>query len=241
MTGETIVITRPKGDGESLAKALYAKGFRLIHEPLTEIVLHHTERQALHRALMAEPDAIIATSRQAVNALALLSDLRDPFLICVGEATAHTAESLGFTRVAAAGGNSQRLIDYIMASYDEGSRFLYISGKEVSVDLETMLATMQIERLALYEAVASHQLSDTLVEQIKRKQVDAVTFFSPRSAAIFSVLADRAGIAHTTARLQAFCLSDAIAKALSSSWESIHVADEPTLASMIECVDNVFH
>lgn len=240
MSNETILITRPKNDGQSLADALQAHGYRIIHEPLMEIFLLHTQRQALHNALMAEPDAVIVTSRHGAQALALLSDLRDPFLICVGEATAHTAHSLGFTRVATAGGTAQSLIDTIAGAYDEGSRFLYVSGEHVRVDFETMLANMHIERLILYEAVASPQLSDTLVAQLERKQIDAVTFFSPRAAELFTTLLARAGASQTAADLSAFCLSEAVAEPLTQPWKAIHVAREPTLASLVECVDNIF-
>ncbi len=95
MSGETIVITRPKGDAASLTEALQARGYHVIHEPLTEIFLRHAERQALHQALLEEPDAIILTSRHGVHALALLTDLRDSYLLCVGEATAQAAAFAG--------------------------------------------------------------------------------------------------------------------------------------------------
>lgn len=179
MSGETIVITRPKGDEKSLTEALQARGYRVIHEPLTEIFLRHNERQAVHQALLSEPDAVIVTSRHGVHALALLSELRDAYLLCVGEATAQAAHSLGFTRVAAARGNAGNLIELIMQGYDIESRFLYISGAHTRVDIEAELGArgMEIERLVLYEALAAPQLSDTLVEQLRRGQIDAVTFF----------------------------------------------------------------
>jgi len=244
MTGETILITRPKGDEMALTDALHVHGYRVIHEPLTEIFLRHTERQALHNALLSEPDAVIITSRHGANALALLSDLRDAYLICIGEATASTAQSLGFTRVCNAGGNVQKLIEYIYASYDPETRFLYVSGKHVRVDLDAVLATqgMHVDRIVLYEAIASPQLSDTLVEQLRRGQIDAVTFLSQRTAHIFTALLARAGAQQTVTGLHAAALSETIAEPLVSwPWKGIHTAREATLASLIECVDNIFH
>jgi len=108
MSGKTILITRPKGDETSLMELFQEQGYRVIHEPLTSIYLDHTQRQALYHALADEPDAVILTSRHAVQALAMLSDFRDLFLICVGDSTAEVAHSLGFSRVSIAGGNGGR-------------------------------------------------------------------------------------------------------------------------------------
>jgi uroporphyrinogen-III synthase len=243
MSGETILVTRPQGDEKTLTDLLHYHGYRVIHEPLTSIYLQHTQRQELAQALHNEPDACIVTSRHGVQALALLSDLRDIFLICVGDATARVATSLGFNRVAVAGGNASKLTDYIIEGYDEESRFLYLSGEHISIDIESALsrAHMRVQRLALYEAVASTQLSDTLVEQLKRNQLDGVTLLSPRTARIFCDLLDKAGISDSVSHLQGFCLSAAIAEPLlPHPWKSIHITAEATLASLLESVDNVF-
>jgi len=243
MSDATIVITRPVGDEKILTDLLHHHGYRVIHEPLTSIYLNHTLRQELHHALMDEPDAVIVTSRHAVQALSLLSDLRDPFLICVGEATARVAYSLGFTRVSVAGGNAQKLIGSIGDSYDADSRFLYLSGEHVRVDMDAALTAkdMHVQRLALYEAIASEQLSDILIEHLRRTQIDAVTFLSQRTAHIFTELLAKAGMNKSVAHLQGFCLSASVAEPLQSSpWKSIHITREATLASLLECVNNVF-
>lgn len=243
MTGETILITRPKGDEAALTDALHDRGYRVIHEPLTEIFLHHTERQALDNALSADPDAILVTSRHGARALSLLTELRDAYLLCVGEATAHVAQSLGFTRVQCVGGHVQSLVEHVFAGFDPGTRFLYISGKHIRVDLQQVLGDqgMQVERLSVYEAIASEQLSDTVVEQLKRGQIDAVTFLSPRTAQIFTTLLTRADAQESVKELQAAVLSDAVSAALSADWKGIHTAHEATLASLVDCVDTIFH
>lgn len=241
MSDKTIIITRPKGDEKSLTDVLHALGLRVIHEPLTDIYLRHTERTKLGQALLTEPDALILTSRHAVHALAMLTELRDEFLICIGDATAQTAQSLGFTRVSAAGGTAQSLLDYIYESYDEGSRFLYLSGEHVRVEIDMILNErgMVAERLALYEAIAAPQLSDTLVEQLRRNQIDGITFLSQRAAQIFIALLAKAGAQAATAHLHAFCISETAAQPLAQQpWRGIHIADEPTLASLVNCVDN---
>lgn len=243
MSDKTILVTRPAGDEKQLTDMLHARGLRVIHEPLTHIYLHHTRRHELQAALLAEPDAVLVTSKHAVNALAFLSELRDVYLICVGEATARAAYSQGFDRVEIAGPAAGRMIDHVLSCYDPGARFLYISGEHTRVDVEAALAAggMRVQRIVAYEAVASGQLSDTLIEQIKRGNINAATFLSQRAAAIFTRLLAEAKESAAIAGMDCFCLSAAIAEPLQSEpWRHIHVTQEPTLASLLECVDNVY-
>ena len=163
------------------------------------------------------------------------------FLLCVGEATANIAIQLGFDRVSVTGETADHLIDYILDCYDENSHFLYISGEHVSTDLSEALSVraMQVERVVTYEAIASEMLSDTLVEQLKRGKIDALTFFSLRSAQIFLSLAEKSGIISPLEKIDVFCLSESIAETLKEhNWHKIYSADKATLASMVSCIDN---
>ncbi len=241
INAKTIVITRPVGDEIILRDELLEHGYHVIHEPLTEIFLRHDVRMEVEHALFCEPDAVIITSKHAVQALALLTELRDMFLLCVGEATANIAVQLGFDKVSVTGETVEHLVDYILDCYDENSHFLYISGEHVSADLVESLSVraMEVERIVVYEAIASESLSDTLVEQLKRGQIDAITFFSSRSAQIFLSLVEKSGIIRTLEKLDAFCLSESIANMLEKgNWRKIYSADKATLASMVSCIDN---
>ncbi len=238
---KTILITRPRGDEGELAEALQERGFAVIHEPLTEIFLMHTARPAIEQALMGDPHAVIVTSRHGVYGLAALTQLRDMQLLCIGDTTAHAAEDCGFTRVASAGGDGQKLVEHIAAAYDPGSQFLYASASHIRTDIVNLLAAcdMQVERVVVYEAAASQQLSDIVVEHLRRGHIDAVSFLSHRAAQIFTTLVTGAGVGGTVESMHACCLSEGVAEPLKPfPWQGIHIAGEPTLASLVECVDN---
>ena len=241
---KTVVITRAKGDETTLTEALQERGLRTIHEALTEIFLNHTVRHELEEAVLREPDAVIATSRHGVRALATLTDLRDAPVLCVGEATCDTALSAGFTRAVLAGGTVDDLLAYLADAYDSDARFLYVSAKHVRHDLEQLLQGygMQVQRVVAYEAVAAEALSDTLAEQLKRGQIDAATFLSRRSAETFIKLLAKTGSRDALPGLTAFALSETIAEPLRAlPWQSVHVAAKPTLASLADCVDNTLN
>lgn len=243
MTNETIVITRAIGDEAELKEALQESGYHVIHEPLTEIFLRHTARAELNNALLSDPDAVLVTSQHGVQALAMLTELRDVFLLCVGEKTAEIANNLGFSHVCMTGDNVDAMIDYISGGYDEDSRLLYVSGEHISADLGEILAIhgMQIDRVVVYEAIAAQSLSDIMIEQIKRGQIDGITFFSPRSAQIFCQLAQAAGIAGEFKNITAICLSENVALAAEEiGWRTINIASEPNLSALVACVDSVY-
>jgi uroporphyrinogen-III synthase len=240
MTNATIVITRPSGEEDVLTETLHERGYHILHEPLTHVILRHNALSELAMALKDHPDAVIITSRHGVLALATLTPIRDLALICVGETSYNTALATGFNRVSVAGGTVENLLEYIANAYDEESRLLYISAEHVRIDLATALEKqgMQVQRLVLYEAVASEQFSDTFVEHIKRGHVDAVTFLSQRAATIFNQLSIQSGIEESLKTMQAHCMSLTIAQPLAAnSWQGVYTAATPTLASLIECIE----
>lgn len=241
---KTIVVTRAKGDEQELTHALQELGHHVIHEPLTEIFLNHTIRAPLEQLLtQEEPNAILITSKHAAQSLALLSDIRDISLVCVGEATTEYAMSLGFSRACMGGENVEQLVEYVQGGYDEDARFVYISGEHIRSDLPLILESfgMRCERVVAYSAIAAESLSDTLLAQLERGQIDAVTFFSPRNAEIFLELLEKAECKPVTLMLDAFTLSEEVANACgTANWAHIHTSDKPTLASLVDRVDNAY-
>lgn len=238
---KTVLITRARGDEESLTDALHDAGLNVIHEPLTEIILLHTARAPLESALEHDPDAVLVTSRHGVRALASLTPLRDLPLLCVGEATLQAALSLGFHRATATGETADDMIEYVRSAYDDGATFLYPSAEHVNTDLVEAVAQhgMSVERVVVYEAQEVEELSDILQEHIRNGQIDAVTFLSQRAAKIFTGLAKKAELSGQCQDIKACCMSDNVAAGLTTTaWKDITIARKPTLASIAECVDN---
>lgn len=241
MRHKTIVVTRPRSDAAPLMQSLQDSGHHAICEPLTEIFLDHTARGPLAQALHRDPDGVIVTSRNGVHALAALTELRDCALLCVGDGTAAAAESTGFSRVWSCGGHVQALADYVIDAFDADTHFIYVSAQHTHEDLPGLLGAfgIHVSQIVAYSAVASEVLSDTLVEQIRRGQIDGITFMSRRSADIFLQLCEKAGLMEALPALDAYCLSSNVAEPLRPhAWKNIAVAEQATLASLIACVDN---
>ncbi len=81
---------------------------------------------------------------------------------------------------------------------------------------------METHRLVVYEAIATPQLSDTLIEQLRRRQLDAVTFMSPRAANIFTTLLAKAGAQRSHRRPARFLLKRRRGRTLAGEWLESH-------------------
>src|ERR1700734_3224492 len=108
---ETVVITRPQEDAEKLAAELVKKGFNCIIEPILSIHTSYSNAESLEKALEYKPQAILATSKHAISALASLSRVRSVPIVTVGRATAMHALHLGFNIVMFANGNAKTLVN----------------------------------------------------------------------------------------------------------------------------------
>lgn len=238
---KTILITRARGDEEELTDALHDLGMHVIHEPLTEITLLHTARPEVEYAVDNHPDAMLVTSRHGVRGLATLTPFRDLPLLCVGNATVEAAYSLGFTRATATGQTADDMVEHILAAYDEGSYFVYVSAQHIRNDITAILSQhgMIAERVVVYEAAAVDSFSDVLQEHFRNEHIDAVTFLSQRAATIFMDLIQAAHLQDSLKHMKACCMSNIIAEALPNDiWGEICAAEQPTLASVAHCVDN---
>ena len=238
-----ILVTRPRADAEDLSRLLAARGHEVLTEPMLDIVMRPGEPVA-----PGALQAVIFTSSNGVRALLARNDgdiasLRALPVYTVGDATARAAKAAGFAEVVSASGDVNSLAALIAARVrPEAGPLLHVAGSDVAGDLAGSLGAQgfALERAALYEARKAESLSAETAEALKRGEVAAVLFFSPRTAAAFAALA--ADIAPALGRCTAICLSPAVAVAAddlpgAASWRDILTAAEPTQDSLLAALD----
>jgi uroporphyrinogen-III synthase len=217
-----LVVTRPIEDAGQLAAALEARGHQVIVAPLLRIV---------PRKDVTIPDrpyaALLATSANAIRALADSEKLRDLPLYVVGPQSLAAAKAAGFCKAEAHGGDVLGLARFVEENLQPSSRpLLYLSGAETSGDLAGVLAKngFEVERCILYDAVPA---SSVVVEH-----ADGVLLYSPRTARIWSELVPE----QIAAPMIHFCLSANVARALPQP-RRILVADSPNESAMLALLD----
>ncbi len=228
-----VLVTRPRGQAERLAALLAARGVESLVEPLIAI------RPAGAGPLPLEGvQALVFTSANGVEAFAAREGGRALPVFAIGERTAEAARRAGFEAIESAQGAVAELAALLRARLDPAKgALLHAAGADVAGDLPALLAPQgyEIRRIVLYEAVAAKRFSGAAVAALREGLLDAVLLFSPRTAATFVSLAEKAGLASACARLDAVCLSQAVADAASAlAWHAVLVAARPEQSVLVE-------
>lgn len=229
-----VLVTRPREDAAGLVAALEARGHQVMLEPLLTIALRDSVDwpEGHDRA-----QALLVTSANGLRAFAALDARRGLPVYAVGDASAAAARDLDFTQVVSAAGNVDALAALVKQALDPAAGpLLHPAAGKLAGDLQGALsaAGFTVLRAVLYDAVPAAALSDGCRRALTDELIDAVTFFSPRTAAAFVSLVQAAGLAGACGKVAAVCLSPAVADTLSVlEWRQISVAGEPDQTALL--------
>jgi uroporphyrinogen-III synthase len=230
-----VLITRPRDDARALAEALASRDIETLVEPMLEITPLAPGDLDLDGV-----QAILLTSANGARALAAATSQRDLLVLAVGEATAAAATAVGFSKVTAGGGDVEALAELVEKSCDPlAGPLVHVSGSAVAGDLGGQLGALgfAVRRTVLYEARAVTALSEAAAAALSRGALDAVLLFSPRTANAFVTLVERAGLAAALKRVEALCLSAAVADvARRAVWKVVRVAVRPDQEALLALV-----
>ena len=231
-----VLVTRPRDDTLALTLELERLGHQVVLMPLLEIYLLDAVELQLDGI-----QAVLLTSANGARAAANATTHRDTPVFAVGDATAQTARGLGFTSVASAGGDIAKLADLVARELDpSGGPLVHIAARQVAGDLSGSLRAHDFEvmRAELYEAIPATEIDAAVQAELRARLIDAVLFFSPRTAQTFVTLIRQAQLENACEALNAVCLSQAIAKEIDAiAWRRVTVApqtDQPSLLAVLE-------
>lgn len=228
-----VLVTRPDEDAQSLMAALEALGHETVAAPLLSI---------RHLPDVKIPDAdyraLLVTSANGIRALGdRASRLLSTKLFAVGEASAEAARAAGFADVEAADGDVVSLSALVARRLaPEGRPLLHIAGSVIAGDLKADLEAkgFSVTRAVLYDAVTPSRLPEAARAALKAGLVDGVLLYSPRTAKTFAHLVLNEGMEGSLSSVTAFCLSQAVADALTGlCFGSIRVAETPDQLSLL--------
>ncbi len=240
MSRPLVLVTRPAEEAERLVGALDAIGCGSLLAPMLEVTLV-TPPPVVP---LAGVQAFLITSANGARALAAALGPaprgREIPVFAVGEASAAASRHLGFTSVNAAGGDVATLAALVAQRCDPKlGRLVHAAGSVVARDLQGMLEGrgFAVERIVLYDAVPARRLAPEIAAALGGGRLDAVLFFSPRTAETFVTLARQAGCAGAAVGLAAICLSAAVAQAAQAlPWRRIVVASRPDQDALVQAL-----
>ncbi len=229
-----VLLTRPEPDSTALAARLKNDGIESVIAPLLEIVPRDPGPPPVP---MDSVQALLVTSANAAERLPSVTERRDVRVLCVGAATAEAARAQGFDSVESADGAIEELTALALGTLDpKAGPVLHLSGETVAGDLAGMLrlAGFEAHRLVVYEARPAEALPPRVLAELRRGRLDAVLFFSPRTAETFVRLVKSAGLAGQLDSVAAVAISDKAADACRTlPWRSVLVAASPDLPGMM--------
>ena len=233
-----VLLTRPKEDSESLAALLQARGITSLIEPMLTIRPRTNVRLSID-----DVQAFLLTSANGARSLAEATPERGLPVYAVGNVTAEIACALGFREVHSAAGDVRALADLVVEHVDpKAGPLLHAAGKTVTGDLAMQLTDRgyDIACKTFYDATPAERISPTVAEALQKREITAVLFFSPRTAAAFVRLASEAGLAPHCERVFALCLSPAVAREADViRWQELRVSAHPDVASLLRDLDDV--
>lgn len=235
-----VLVTRPIKDAKPLVAALEARGHEVLVEPMLTItpVVGAKDRLDLNNV-----QALLFTSANGLRAFAGLSDERALPVFTVGDTSATAARSAGFARVTSANGDVADLTRLVIAQVTpEVGLLFHAAASKLAGDLQGGLeaAGFTLRRAVLYDAVPVHEISPRLRRVLVENQLDAATFFSPRTAETFVQLIETAGLEGACVRLSALCLSTTVASSLAAlPWDKTLVAARPDQDALLASLDTL--
>ena len=233
-----VLVTRPAEDGAEIAQRLAEMGHEALLAPLLTVEFHDGPPLALDGV-----QAILATSANGIRALARRTVRRDTPLFAVGPQTATAAEQAGFIRVRSAEGDAMTLAARAAEWADPlKGPLLHAAGQEAPGTLAEILRAQgfQVRRENLYWVHAVRDMPPDAALALSRGVIDAVLFFSPRSAGTFAACVHQAAL--ETRSLIAICISENTAKALGNMpFSEIRIAPAPNQDSILSCLSPRFN
>lgn len=230
-----VMVTRPREDSVSLQRALLRKGVEVVLEPLLTI-----DRISDVEFDLEGVHALLFTSANGVRAFAAACAAREVRVFAVGDATAKACKEEGFKQVFSAGGDIEDLAALVRRSCEpRDGRLIHVAGNVAAGELAADLSSsgFDIIRTPLYESRQADALSAAGKAALQQGRIDAILFFSPRTAATFVKLAKEAGLQEACRRIDSVCLSPAVAKRASDApWRRTAIAAEPTQEALIAAI-----
>lgn len=231
-----ILLTRPRQQSLSTARSLHAKGHRVLIDPMLHL------RHVPHEPITGEGVAAVVLT--SANALPGLDDpLRRLPIFAVGQATAQAAIAAGCPQVEAGPGDGVELAALIRERIPpEAGTILHVCGEEVRDGLQEALegAGYRYERLVVYRTEPASRLQSRTVQALESHELDAVLFYSPKTARTFAELVVREGLAEHLRHASAVCLSAAIAEEIRDlPWRSIEIAARRDQSALLACLEDL--
>lgn len=221
---KTFLVTRPSLEAKPTGEKLEAMGHRVLYAPMLKI-------DPVSFEIPEDTRSLVVTSKNGARfGLANIGD-KDRAIFAVGEQTAAIARSLGFRNVTVGPGTARKLVPVLRdCGLTQKRDYAHLCGNEIAYNIADVLRGEGIDAVntVTYQTTPNRAFSMAVEEAMDEGKVDAVLFYSPRTATIFEEAISETGHHDWIPLLDAYCLSARVADELLGPWRTIHNAVMPT-------------
>lgn len=213
-----ILLTRPLADCQTIKADIEACGCHPVISPLLDIENVEYQVPAL------DYEGYIFTSRYGVRAF----DFSKP-VYTSGTQTAEKAKELGYNDVHISEYGAEGIEDLIKKNGQSEKRLLYISAADIS-----HMFPKNIERIIAYEAKLSEDISVETKNMLINDDIEAILFYSKRTAAHFCTLVDCKVLKD---HVRFICISETVADVFKNiGYQNIVITAQPTHENMMKAL-----
>ena len=229
-----IITIRPEPDASRDVDWL-----RRYQVPAMAVPVMRAEQQSFDLSDTPPFQAIIFTSRQAINAIAKMTSiietdrlaaLQSLPVFAVGRRTALAARQAGFDQVLSGPGDGNALVPMVVANLTPNAGdILWPTASIISFDIASRLADFgySVWQIPVYTMVATKPISDDLPARLAACSSAAVVAMSARSMDLFSQMLNTSQFAGYRKRIIVIASSKAIVAAAGSGWADVIIAKAP--------------
>lgn len=231
-----ILITRAQPEAGEFAAACEAAGY----DTVVESVLTY-EPIPFEAPDLKTFKAVVFTSARGVRAFAPHCNDMTKAVYCVGDNTAEAARDAGFKVVHSAQGGGEELAELLASQ--RIAPILYPRAEEVAFPLMTTLVAQNIQcvEVIVYKTVAGNKMRTECAALLQGRAIEAVTFFSKRTAEVFLNLASDNGLTDSLADIKALCIGPKVLDYVQTySWQAAIAAKRPDREGMLALLKDTF-
>lgn len=238
MTGRRVLVTRPAVFARQMEQELVSAGYTPVFESFLDY----------EKLFNPAPDiqgrfVVAITSQMAAMTVAQDKDLYADFLsapcFCVGVKTARMAELAGFVSPITGEGSGLALARLMTKTLPKQT-VLHICGADTDPTFADSLTDVGFDYQGwpVYKAHQITTLSNTLKNRIASGGIDAVLFYSKRSAQAFVNAVVSSGLSAKLNKILAFALSPEVADPIACfPWKKLAIACRPDQTALVECLN----
>lgn len=238
-----VLMTRPLEDSAALADALQARGFAPLIAPMLEIQAL-ADAQWPDAAALASYKGLVFTSANAVRLATndFWSGVPENMPVyALAPKTASLLEGRGLN-IRSVPGDSKALERFIANEYKAAPssgmarKLLHIGGADMARTLSPV--GIIVDQLPVYKAEYTARFPDEVKRLMAKERIDAILFFSPRTAENFVRLIREEGLETKLSAINALCISQNVVQSVRTlDWRDVRCADSPDQDHILALLD----